>query len=328
MRVTRLTSVKVGVDVPAIALGRCSQPRIFGLSSFVQNVFVEGSFHSMKKHNVSRRRGTSIAAAALSLALVAPFAQPIAAPNVANVAQAAPGQITDSAGNYLPADNGRVYDDGVKDNVRYVGLVPEYTDAQAKGTAFVFKVPHWIESAGFKDNSDIPASDPDANAQYIRFRDEELYSKITRIELVGTKGDPQGTFTKRDPKGSEWTLSFPDSTPNFPGAPGKNYASYIQVFLEDGQQLTDLNAPESGFAADYYWVRHDGRIVRNSVQNAVMISPDEAVEKTGAPTEQYTQIGQGTLPFGVSKNINYDQENSLLKSTTTAYLTQLSLIHI
>ncbi|PAT14383.1 hypothetical protein CKJ84_08655 [Corynebacterium sp. NML 120412] len=276
----------------------------------------------MKKHNFSRRRGTSIAAAALSVALVAPFAQPIAAPNAANVAQAAPGQITDSAGNYLPADNGRVYDDGAKDNVRYVGLVPEYADAQAKGTAFVFKVPHWIQSAAFKDNSDIPASDPDANAQYIRFRDEELYSKITRVELVGTEGDPQGTFTKRDPKGSEWTLSFPDANPNFPGAPGAAYASYIQVYLENGQQLTDLNAPESGFAADYYWVRHDGRIARNSVQNAVMLSPEEAAQKSGAASEAYEGAGDDNLPSGVSKNINYDQENNVLKSTTTARFVQ------
>ena len=274
------------------------------------------------KRTAVRRRGTTIAAAALSVALVAPFVHPVVAPQNTAVASAAPGQITDSAGNYLPVDNGRVYDDGVKDGVRFVGLVPEYVDAQAEGAAFVFKVPHWTQSNGYKEDSDIPASDPDANAQYIRFRDKELYSQIARIELVGTQSDPQGTFTKRDPNGSEWTLSFPDSTPNFPGAPGTNYASYIQVFLNDGKKLSDLNAPESGFAADYYWVRHDGRIVRNSVQNAVMISPDEAVEMTGAPTEQYTQIGKNVLPLGVSKNLNYDQKDNTLKSTTTAYLNQ------
>ncbi|PAT08236.1 putative Ig domain-containing protein [Corynebacterium hadale] len=274
----------------------------------------------MKKHNVSRRRGTSIAAAALSLALVAPFAQPIAAPNAANVAQAAPGQITDSAGNYLPADTGRIYDEGEADNVRYVGLIPEYTDGQATGTAFVYKVPHWINSAAFK--GEATASDPDASAQYIRFRDEELYSQIARIELVGTKGDPQGTFKKRDPKGSEWALSFADSNPNFPGAPGKAYASYVQIFLNDGQQLSDLNPPSDGFAADYYWVRGDGRIVRNSVQNTLMLSPEEAAKQSGANTEISGEQSPDNIPQGVAKYLNYDQENNVLKSTSTAKFTQ------
>ena len=43
----------------------------------------------MKKSHIARRRGTSVAAAALSFALVAPFAQPIAAPNSAPAAFAA-----------------------------------------------------------------------------------------------------------------------------------------------------------------------------------------------------------------------------------------------
>ena len=77
----------------------------------------------MKKHNVTRRRGTSIAAAALSLALVAPFAQPIAAPNTVQVAQAA--DIIDADGNYIPADAGRINDNGEEDGLLYAGLVPE-----------------------------------------------------------------------------------------------------------------------------------------------------------------------------------------------------------
>ena len=40
----------------------------------------------MKKNYIARRRGTSVAAAALSFALVAPFAQPVAAPGSASAA--------------------------------------------------------------------------------------------------------------------------------------------------------------------------------------------------------------------------------------------------
>ena len=69
----------------------------------------------MKKHNVARRRGTSIAAAALSLALVAPFAQPVAAPTTVQMAQAA--EITDADGNYIPAASGRINDNGEKDGL-------------------------------------------------------------------------------------------------------------------------------------------------------------------------------------------------------------------
>lgn len=161
------------------------------------------------------RRGTSIAAAALSFALVAPLAQPIAAPNLSSIAQAAPGQITDSAGRYVPADAGRVYDNGEADGLRYAGLIPEYVDGQSTGTAFVFKVPHWSNSKSYMSGG-ASESDPDSSAQFIRFRDEELYSQIARIELVGTNSDAQGTFKKRDPKGSEWTLSLNESS-SFPG---------------------------------------------------------------------------------------------------------------
>ncbi|WP_144718835.1 hypothetical protein, partial [Corynebacterium sp. NML180780] len=68
--------MKVGVELPFIRWRGYQAHAPSDFPSFVQNIFVEGRFHSMKKHNVARRRGTSIAAAALSLALVAPFAQP------------------------------------------------------------------------------------------------------------------------------------------------------------------------------------------------------------------------------------------------------------
>ncbi|PAT12734.1 putative Ig domain-containing protein [Corynebacterium hadale] len=56
----------------------------------------------MKKYSISRRRGTSIAAAALSFALVAPFAQPIAAPHTVQAAHAeavADASVPGSSGN-------------------------------------------------------------------------------------------------------------------------------------------------------------------------------------------------------------------------------------
>ncbi|TSJ70381.1 hypothetical protein FPH17_11520 [Corynebacterium godavarianum] len=63
----------------------------------------------MKKYSISRRRGTSIAAAALSLALVAPFAQPIAAPNTV---QAASAQL---AGDPAPDADGAINIDAIAD---------------------------------------------------------------------------------------------------------------------------------------------------------------------------------------------------------------------
>ena len=51
----------------------------------------------MKKRNIARRRGTSVAAAALSVALVAPLAQPIAAPNAASAALAAEAEVDNAA---------------------------------------------------------------------------------------------------------------------------------------------------------------------------------------------------------------------------------------
>lgn len=65
------------------------------------------------KRTAVRRRGTTIAAAALSVALVAPFVHPVVAPQTAAVASAA--EITDADGNYIPADTGRIYDNGEDD---------------------------------------------------------------------------------------------------------------------------------------------------------------------------------------------------------------------
>ena len=87
-----------------------------------------------------RRRGTTVAAAALSVALVAPFVHPVVAPQHAAIAAAA--DVTNANGNYVPADAGRVNDNGTDDGLLYAGLVPEFTDAQQNNPQYVFKIPH------------------------------------------------------------------------------------------------------------------------------------------------------------------------------------------
>ncbi|RMD19044.1 hypothetical protein, partial [Corynebacterium gottingense] len=267
----------------------------------------------MKKHNVARRRGTSIAAAALSLALVAPFAQPVAAPTTVQMAQAA--EITDADGNYIPAASGRINDNGEEDGLLYAGLVPEFTDAQQNNPQYVFKVPHLRKAIW--NTGKTPKGDTDANGQYIRFRDEALYSQIARIELVGTEGDAQGSFTKRDPKGSEWGLKF-ENTRNFPGASGAPYASYIQIFLKNGKKIEDLGLPAEGSQVDYYWVRKDGRIFNNSVQHVNIVGKNQLAQVDGVPSNTFEGTGKNVYQDGISKQLKYDQEKGSIKSTTTA----------
>lgn len=137
------------------------------------------------KRTAVRRRGTTIAAAALSVALVAPFVHPVVAPQTAAVASAA--EITDADGNYIPADTGRIYDNGEDDGLRYAGLLPEFVDAQQNDPQYVFKVPHLRKSVW--NTGKTPEGDTDANGQFIRFRDKALYDEISRIELVGVNGD-------------------------------------------------------------------------------------------------------------------------------------------
>ena len=269
-----------------------------------------------KKHimrTAVRRRGTTIAAAALSVALVAPFVHPVVAPQ--NAAVAAAADITDANGNYVPADAGRVNDNGTDDGLLYAGLVPEFTDAQQNNPQYVFKIPHLRKAIW--NGGTTPAGDTDANGQYIRFRDKALYSQISRIELVGTNGDAQGSFTKRDPNGSEWGLKFTAST-NFPGGSGVPYASYIQIFLKDGKKIEDLGLPAEGSQVDYYWIRRDGRIFNNSVQHVNIVGEKQLAEENGVPSTTFEGPGDDVYHNGISKQLKYDQKNGSIKSTTTA----------
>ena len=86
----------------SLALGM-SVVYIAALWTFPTLILKEGLFMKMKSLNgVTRRRGTTIAAAALSVALVAPFVHPVVAPQNAAVAQAqdtADASVPGSSGN-------------------------------------------------------------------------------------------------------------------------------------------------------------------------------------------------------------------------------------
>ena len=86
----------------------------------------------MQGKNIARRRGTSVAAAALSFALVAPFAQPVAAPQFAAAAYAG---TPDQAGQPNDAGNGVKYPGKNADGV-YQSVVDEqryeFTDQPIK----------------------------------------------------------------------------------------------------------------------------------------------------------------------------------------------------
>ncbi len=256
----------------------------------------------------------SIAAAGAVLAL-ATTGTVVVTTQSAPVASAA--DITDADGNYIPADAGRVYDKGSNDGLLYAGLVPEFKDAQQNDPSYVFKIPH-LHNAIWNTGT-TPDGDTDANAQYIRFRDENLYSQISRIELVGVNGDQQGSFTKRDPKGSEWGLSFENSK-NFPGGAGVPYASYIQIFLKDGKKISELDLPTEGAQVDYYWVRKDGRIFNNSVQHVNIVDEKQIVDETGVHSGTFEGGASDVFHNGISKQLKYDQKNGSIKSITTATL--------
>ena len=79
----------------------------------------------MKKSYTARRRGTSVAAAALSFALVAPFAQPVAAPGSASAAFAS---TKDEAGQANASNNGVKYPGVNADGIYQTSVgEPRYT---------------------------------------------------------------------------------------------------------------------------------------------------------------------------------------------------------
>ena len=169
----------------------------------------EGSFSregiSVKKNYISRRRGTSIAAAALSFALVAPFAQPVAfAQEEANFADQAPQAQADAQDQIIDADmiaSGRVT------------KAANLTDAHGVGKGLIsghvyMATPGGNPGAAY-DNGNVKL---DGITVYAQFRDKDgSYSPIfkaqthTLPDVVGGNGG-QGTFAFGiGDKGITWT---------------------------------------------------------------------------------------------------------------------------
>ena len=161
----------------------------------------------MKKNYISRRRGTSIAAAALSFALVAPFAQPVAfareeAP-AAESEQNSPAPVVDENG-IIDADmiaSGRVT------------KAANLTDAHGVGKGLIsghvyMATPGGNPGAAY-DNGNVKL---DGITVYAQFRDKDgSYSPIfkaqthTLPDVVGGNGG-QGTFAfGTGDKGITWT---------------------------------------------------------------------------------------------------------------------------
>ena len=162
----------------------------------------------MKKNPITRRRGTPIAAAALSIALVAPFAQPVAfaQEHTAATADQAPGAPAVDENGVIDADmiaSGRVT------------KAANLTDAHGVGKGLIsghvyLTSPNGNPGAAY-DNGNVKLDDITVYAQ---FRDKDgSYSPIfsakthTLPDVVGGNGG-QGTFAfGTGDKGITWTDS-------------------------------------------------------------------------------------------------------------------------
>ena len=265
------------------------------------------------------RRGVSIAAAALSLALVAPAIQPVQvgfAPT-ASAQDATPENTANNAsGKYVPANVGRVFDEG-KD-LRYAGLTPVSVKDETDGTDFKLQVPHWLATDRLRFLTGGSKEDPDASKAFLRFQDEALYSQIDRISVVGENNDKQGDFVKRDPNGSEWSLDL-STVKNFPGSAGTTYSSFYKIYLNNGVEASSLQDAGDGFAVTQYWIRKDSRIVKNSVSRALL--PTDGKLPPSMPETVYDGSKSGLIGSDtnftrpITKYVSYDQGKHEINST-------------
>jgi len=161
----------------------------------------------MKKNYIARRRGTSVAAAALSFALVAPFAQSVA------VAQETPAAVADqTAGASSAADQSETIDADAIASGR-VTKAANLTDAQGVGKGLISGHVYMTGPKGNPgstiDNGNIPL---DGVTVYAQFQDKDgSYSPIfsakthTLPNVVGGNGG-KGTFAfGTEDKGITWT---------------------------------------------------------------------------------------------------------------------------
>ena len=161
----------------------------------------------MKKNYIARHRGTSVAAAALSFALVAPFAQSVA------VAQETPAAVADqTAGASSAADQSETIDADAIASGR-VTKAANLTDAQGVGKGLISGHVYLTGPKGNPgstiDNGNIPL---DGVTVYAQFQDKDgSYSPIfsakthTLPNVVGGNGG-KGTFAfGTEDKGITWT---------------------------------------------------------------------------------------------------------------------------
>ena len=152
----------------------------------------------MQGMNIARRRGTSVAAAALSLALVVPFAQPVVSPAAAPAAVAQEAQPTQASPTVNPEN--KIIDADMIASGR-VTKAANLTDAHGVGKGLISGHVYLTGVAGNPgaayDNGNVKL---DGITVYAQFRDKDgSYSPIfsakthTLPDVVGGNGG-QGTF--------------------------------------------------------------------------------------------------------------------------------------
>ena len=202
----------------------------------------------MRKNNIARRRGTSVAAAALSFALVAPFAQSVGAPET--------GAVAGATTNNQPADanweapEGTIDADGIKNG--YVNSAIDLTNARNTISGHV----GIMESTASSDiNGGIGLNGVTVLMQW---RDHD--GSISPIYAAQSQGTGQGQF-------GTGTFVF-DLRESYTDANGKKHTFTASGTGTDQQAYRlwvaqdDLENPETGNTLHY--TRQAGGIVPGS----------------------------------------------------------------
>ena len=185
---------------------------------------------NMKSFNrAARRRGTTIAAAALSVALVAPFVHPVASPQSAAVASAQETGVASSGADVIEADaiaNG------------YIDSAGDMTNAKStlSGRAYI------DDGSGFgpTDAGNLPV--PEGTTVYMQWIDKDgavspVYSAKTSDQLSGDKTSQAGpgayAFDLRQP----WT-DVHGKEHTYTASNGQYYKLWINPFTDERNGAT------------------------------------------------------------------------------------------
>ncbi|GAB3076637.1 Rib/alpha-like domain-containing protein [Corynebacterium aquatimens] len=162
----------------------------------------------MSKMNTARRRGTTIAAAALSLALVAPVLQPIAAPVALPAAQAAEATTTATSASNLQSRPTQVLEADAYAN-GYVKSATDLTNAKhtVSGRAYVYRTTSdaqgYDPSLSTTGESRTPV--PEGTVVKLQWMDDDgAVSPIYTAKTTNTKGrdsDPKNVTSNFSPSG-------------------------------------------------------------------------------------------------------------------------------